>query len=341
MAMTGETAPGQADRRAPPDRAAKNYRTGALCAIATAFLLAVQQPFSALAARKLSSLQFIGVTQAALLLATPLLVLHGASRRDFWILLSDKAHYPKFAALFVIGLAGLVLYNLGLSNAHPIIIAAVLDLSPFWAAMVALAITRTPIPVSAPIFFGALTAAFIGAMVITLSQTAPDRQLALKDLASRLAESTWLYAVPIPILYALSGTLVGRWFKTCDPTAVIAVNFVTSAAALVPAALVLDRIWPGAPASEEGTSAVLLLLVGTLASAAAGRVLYQIALSATDNDNGYVTMFFLLTPGLTSLVSIPLAWWIPELKFFANPTFFFGLALVAAALLVFSIKAWR
>ena len=103
----------------------------------------------------------------------------------------------------------------------------------------------------APIFFGALATAFVGAMIITLSHTAPDRQLALKDLVSRLAESTWLYAVPIPIFYALSGTLVGRWFKGCDPTAVIAVNFVTSAAVLVPAALVLDRIWPGAPASKK------------------------------------------------------------------------------------------
>jgi hypothetical protein len=325
---------------APRARAAKNYRLGSICAVATAFLLAAQEPFSALAARKLSTLQFVGITQAALLLATPLLVLHGASRSDFWALLTNRAHYPKFAALFAIGLAGLLLYNFGLSDAHPIVIAAVLNLSPFWAAMVALTVTKIPIPVSKPIFFGALAVAFIGAMVITLSQTAPDQQLSLKDLGGRLIQGSWLYAAPIPILYALSGTLIGRWFDKCDPAAVVAVNFVTSAAVLAPVALVLDRLWPGAPGKGQ-TPAVLLLLIGTIASAAAGRVLYQVALSVTDNDNGFVTMFFLLTPGLTSLISIPLAWWIPELKFFVDPMFFFGLALVAAALLAFSIKAWR
>jgi hypothetical protein len=40
--------------------------------------------------------------------------------------------------------------------------------------------------------------------------------------------------------------------------------------------------------------AALLLVIGTLAAGAAGRVFYQIALTATDNDNGFVTMFFLL-----------------------------------------------
>jgi drug/metabolite transporter (DMT)-like permease len=340
METASEAAPCEAEGRASSKRAATNYRLGSVCAVATAFLLAAQEPFSALAARKLSTLQFVGITQAALLLATPLLVLHGASRSDFWTLLTNRTHYPKFAALFAIGLAGLLLYNLGLSDAHPIIIAAVLNLSPFWAAMVALFVTKTPIPVSAPIFFGALAVAFVGAMIITLSQTAPEQQISPTELWARLTQSTWLYAVPIPVLYALSGTLIGRWFDKCDPAAVVAVSFVTSAAVLAPVALVLDRLWPGASGKDQ-TPAVLLLLIGTLASAAAGRVLYQIALSVTDNDNGFVTMFFLLTPGLTSLISIPLAWWIPELKFFAGPMFFLGLALVAAALLAFSIKAWR
>jgi hypothetical protein len=41
------------------------------------------------------------------------------------------------------------------------------------------------------------------------------------------------------------------------------------------------------------------------------------------------------------LVSIPLSWWIPDLKFSAGPLFFAGLLLVAAPLLFFSVKAWR
>jgi hypothetical protein len=49
--------------------------------------------------------------------------------------------------------------------------------------------------------------------------------------------------------------------------------------------------WP-VPSRSEDNLAALLLLVGTLAAVAAGRVLYQIALTATDNDKGFVTMFF-------------------------------------------------
>lgn len=70
-------------------------------------------------------------------------------------------------------------------------------------------------------------------------------------------------------------------------------------------------------------------------------MLYQVALTVTKNDNGFVTMFFLLAPGLTTLVSIPMSWWIPDLKFSAGPLFFAGLLLVAAPLFFFSVKAWR
>jgi hypothetical protein len=56
--------------------------------------------------------------------------------------------------------------------------------------------------------------------------------------------------------------------------------------------------------SEQSALPILLLLFGTLASSAAGRVFYQTALTATQNDNGYVTMFFLLTPVLTPLISV-------------------------------------
>jgi hypothetical protein len=45
--------------------------------------------------------------------------------------------------------------------------------------------------------------------------------------------------------------------------------------------------------------AILLLLFGTLAAAAAGHVLYQIALIVTHDENGFVTIFFLLVPGFS------------------------------------------
>ena len=88
-------------------------------------------------------------------------------------------------------------------------------------------------------------------------------------------------------------------------------------------------------------SAILLLLLGTLAAAAAGRVTYQMALTATDNDNGFVTMFFLLIPVLSSLISWPLSRWIPDLRIVLGPMFFSGLTLVSIPLLVFSAMAWR
>ena len=119
-----------------------DYRNGALYALVTATLLALQEPFSALAARSLSSSYFIGFTQIALLSSVPLLIARRDSRRDFFALLGDIGNIAKLAILLMIGIAGLLLYNIGLSSAHPIITAAVLNLSPFWAALVALIISR-------------------------------------------------------------------------------------------------------------------------------------------------------------------------------------------------------
>ena len=58
-------------------------------------------------------------------------------------------------------------------------------------------------------------------------------------------------------------------------------------------------------------------------------------------DNGFVTMFFLLVPALTGLISLPLSWAIPDLKFYVNPIYLIGLALIAASLLLFSFETWR
>jgi hypothetical protein len=102
-----------------------NYRLGAGYALVTATLLALQEPFSALAARSLSSSYFVGFTQIALLSSVPLLIARRDSRQDFFALLGNIANIAKLAVLFLIGIAGLMLYNIGLSSAHPIITAAV------------------------------------------------------------------------------------------------------------------------------------------------------------------------------------------------------------------------
>jgi hypothetical protein len=61
-----------------------------------------------------------------------------------------------------------------------------------------------------------------------------------------------------------------------------------------------------------------------------GRVLYQVALSLTGNDNGFVTMVFLLITALTALISLPLSWWISDLHFAVGWMFYAGLFVVSA-----------
>jgi hypothetical protein len=97
-------------------------------------------------------------------MSIPPLMANGRSRRDVVLLLGNAANYFKFGVLFLIGMAGLLLFKLGLSNAHPIIISAIINLQRFFAALVALLVARVPIPVSPAIFFGCLVSAFLGAM---------------------------------------------------------------------------------------------------------------------------------------------------------------------------------
>jgi drug/metabolite transporter (DMT)-like permease len=319
----------------------KNYRLGVLYSVVTAFLLATQHPFSAIAAKKLSTAQFIGVTQFALLASVPLLLLSPATRSDMYKLASDPANWWKLLALFAIGVAGLVSYNYGLSMAHPIIIAAVLNLSPFWAALVALIVSRKAIPVSPLVFFVCLLVAFIGALVVAWSQSEKGESSSFQAIEQAALHGSWIYAVPVPIFFALSGTLVGKWFAKFEEAATVAVMFVLSAAILIPAALAMSYLRAETFADPADVPAIALLLIGTLIAAAAGRVVYQMALTATANDNGFVSMFLLLVPALTCLLSIPMSWWIPDLKFIAGPTFFLGLALIAAPLLAFSIQSTR
>ena len=163
----------------------------------------------------------------------------------------------------------------------------------------------------------------------------------MEGLRKALSHGSWLYAVPLPIFFALSGTLVGKWFSKFEETASVAVMFVLSAALLIPASLFASRWNSESITDPAALPAIALLLIGTLIAAAAGRVVYQMALSSTKNDNGFVSMFLLLVPALTCLLSIPMSWWIPELSFVAGPMFFLGLALIAAPLFVFSLQSWR
>jgi drug/metabolite transporter (DMT)-like permease len=322
----------------PSQKRRISYRLGSIYAVVTALLLSVQEPFSFLAAKRLSVTQFVFLTQVALLMSIPLLMVSGKSRRDLVLLLGNAANYFKFGVLFLIGMAGLLLFKLGLSNAHPIIISAIINLQPFFAALVALVITRVPIPVSPAIFFGCLVSAFLGAMAIAWSQVGEANQPELSKLAESAMHGTWLYAIPVPICSALGGTLICKWFTKYDESAAIAANFFVSALVLIPAAgfflywrseLNFGQILP-----------VILMIAGTIIAASVGRVLYQIALSVTGADNGFVTMFFLLIPALTALISIPLSWWISDLHFAVSWMFYIGLFVVSASLLFFSLKSW-
>ena len=322
----------------PTQKRRINYKLGSIYAVVTALLVSVQEPFSFLAAKRLSVTQFVFLTQVALVMSIPLLMVGGKSRRDLVVLLGNAANYFKFGVLFLIGMIGLLLFKLALSNAHPIIISAIINLQPFFAALVALVITRVPIPVSPAIFFGCLVSAFFGAMAIAWSQVGEANQPELSKLAESVMYGTWLYAIPVPICSALGGTLICKWFAKYDESAAIAANFFVSALVLIPAAgfflywrseLHFGQIVP-----------VILMIAGTIIAASVGRVLYQIALNVTGADNGFVTMFFLLIPALTALISIPMSWWISDLHFAVSWMFYAGLFVVSASLLFFSLKSW-
>ena len=318
-----------------------DYRLGTFYAIATAILVSFQAPFSALAARSLGSLDFMAFTQLALLFSIPLLILRADSRRDFAAIVFRVRNWPKLAVIFLVGVAGLKLYDVELSSTHPIITAAVLNLSPFWAALIAFIVSKRSISVSPFAFFACFLVAFFGAMAIAWSQINLDSKVLTRDVVESFIHSKWVYALPMPAFFALSGTLVYQWFSDFDEPAAIAANFVVSSLVLIPLATVTSDFGRPENLSEQSAIAILLLLGGTLASSAAGRVFYQMALTATRNDNGYVTMFFLLIPALSALISFMLSHWIPGLQFVPRPMFFVGMALVTIPLLILSLASWR
>ncbi len=331
-----ESTPPRSRRRGETD-----YGLGILYAIATAALLALQEPFSALAARTLSSLDFMALTQLALLLSLPFLIWRRASRRDFAAILLDVRQWPKLAVIFLIGLAGLSLYDIGLSIAHPIITAAVLNLSPFWAALIAYAVSRRSISISPWAFWLAFIVAFCGATAIAWSQMKIDNHALAQDVIASLIRCRWIYAVPMPAFFALSGTLVYQWFSDYDEGAAIGANFAVSALVLLPAAAIGSSLGQEWRLSEQSVLAIVLLILGTLAASAVGRLLYQLALTETKNDNGAVTMFFLLIPAISALISWPLSRWIPTLSFVPGPAFVVGMALVSGPLVVLAYFSRR
>ena len=317
-----------------------NYRLGSLYSVCTAFLYATQEPFSFPAAKHLSTIQFVCLTQIALLISIPLVTWRPASRRDFIALIRDPSNYGKLAVIFAIGMTGLLLYNFGLSNAHPIIISVILNLSPFWAAAVAYVLSRVPIPVSPTIFFGCFAGAFLGAMAVAWSQLGEANRPTMGQLADNFLHGSWVYAIPIPLASALGGTLVGKWFAKYEESAAVAANFFAANLILIPTTVFI--LYRRSELQFGGDIvAVLLMIAGTIIASSIGRVIYQIALTVTGGDNGFVTMFWNLVPALTALVSLILSWWIAELHFAADPMFFFGLSLVAASLLLFSLKSWQ
>ncbi|HEY1781770.1 MAG TPA: hypothetical protein VGG79_15305 [Roseiarcus sp.] len=301
-------------------------------------MLSLQEPFSFLAAKRLTLTQFVFLTQIALLMSIPLLVARPKSRRDLMLLLGNAANYRRLGVLFSIGIIGLLLFKLALSNTHPIIISAIINLQPFFAALVALLIARVPIPVSPPIFFGCLISAFLGAMTVAWSQVGDANRPDLGQLADSAMHGAWLYAIPVPICSALGGTLVCKWFAKYDESAAIAANFFVSAVVLIPVVGVF--LYWRADLNFGQAVPVILMIAGTIIAASVGRVLYQIALSVTGADNGFVTMFFLLIPALTALISFALSWWISDLHFAVSWMFYVGLAVVSTSLLFFSLKSW-
>ena len=235
-----------------------------------------QEPFSALAARNLSATDFLGFTQCALLMSVPVLVMRADRRRDFVAILLDIRNWPRLAVVFFVGVIGLALYDIGLSSAHPIITAAILNLSPFWAALVAYVVSKRSTSASPIVFFGCFIAAFCGAMAVAWSQIDVARNVLLDDVLESIMRSRWIYAVPMPIFFALSGTLVFKWFSKFDEQAAIAASFVVSSIVLIPVAFVMSDFGRQSHLTEQSTVAILLLLAGTLAASAAGRVLIRV-----------------------------------------------------------------
>ena len=300
--------------------------------VATAALLAAQDPLTGPAAQKLTAIQFVLVTQVALAFASTFLLFKSEARRDFAKLITSRRGALRLFALTMLGLCGLALYNLGLRHAHPVVISAILNLSPFWAALVARYFAGVGIPAGVAAFAIALATAFAGAMLVAYSQMRPE-DISGKGIAQIFGQGSWYFAIPIPLFTSLSGTLIGLWFKDYREPASIAAALLAPAIVLIPVCSLY--LWFQPHGFSLDWRAAGLLAAGAIAAAGIGRLFYQLALSKTDGDNGFVTMFSLLGPGLAAVYSWLLSYWIAGLRFQANATYLIGLAVTAGALFYF------
>ena len=80
-------------------------------------------------------------------------------------------------------------------------VSAILNLSPFWAALVARFVVNKPIPVSAPFFFTCLLVAFAGVLTIAWSQSDPG-QASFKRFSKDVLHGRAACALPVPALTA-------------------------------------------------------------------------------------------------------------------------------------------
>ena len=111
-------------------------------------------------------------------------------------------------------------------------------------------------------------------------------------------------ALPVPVLWALSGTFVGKWFSDFDEYACIAVTFTMAAVVVVPIALAIAYTQSGLQLTTDVLPALALLAIGTILATGFGRVLYQRSLTITDNNNGFVSVF-----SLNARIHLPLMPW--------------------------------
>jgi hypothetical protein len=114
-----------------------------------------------------------------------------------------------------------------------------------------------------------------------------------------------------------------------------------AAVVVIPVTLAIAYSQSGLQLTTDALPALALLALGTVLATGFGRVLYERALTITDNNNGFVSVFFLLIPAFTCLLSLGMSRWIKELKFPLGPLFFLGLGLVAAPILVFPWQSQR
>src|SRR6202042_1101249 len=105
---------------------------------------------------------------------------------------------------------------------------AILNLSPFWAALVALFISRVPVPISPAIFFSCFVGAFIGAMAVAWSQIGDANKPTIGELADHAPHGGLVSPLPVPLGSALGGTLIGKWFAKYDESEAIAANFLVA-----------------------------------------------------------------------------------------------------------------